>query len=812
MNTVRRFLTLLLWGMAFAILAFVLVIVMAKNGIYPSGADTLSYIYKGDVLYKALGRGQFDLIYDPLWFNGVEFLRYQGPLPVYLLALCQMIGGGDPFIGYLVFVWIVFVAGGLVFSYIGMIMERPVMGGVAGLLWFFMPCNMYTLFSSGNLPASICSVLLPLFIYHMERYLREGKVRRLIYIAILMVLTGLCRFDWGGMLIAVGVVFMFIYSLMNHSLIRGLIMVLDLAGSFMLTGLWLVPCLSGNLAESPAEKADQYFQSAWISLDPMNWFINGADCVYFSAAVFVLIIFGILCSKKESQPEFATAMLIFLGTTTTGFYFFKMLPFTQNVWMLEYVPIAVGLVLYALINWSSLKKPVQMIVVVLLALDCLCGWSLIAGYGSNSTPSERFAQMEEDTLIREAKKITKQRVALMDLGRLGPEGVFMLGSRGTAVASAYGSNWERAATASNILQLNRSLESGQHRYLFDRCLEMGCDSVLIRMDCIPDTYGDFSELESAAAQSGYSLAASNDRYRLYHRETNGGFGTVNRYGAIGIGSGAGDISLTFPDVEETTEDDLCKYTFEELSGYRTVYLNGFTCSDYKQAEDLVKRLADSGVRVVILADGMPEDPSNKQKSFLGVFASSIKFSNGYPELLVHGKYINTDLFAQGYSKWETVFLTGMDKTYGQVEEDDIVLDFYGSTYNDNILFLGINLSYHYALTRDRSVEGIMEECFGIDAGRLPQRQVVPLDIESDGKSVTISSQADGVNSAIAALEGTDEHPRNNLIFVNKGKTVINIRKPGLIGGGIVSAFGLVLCVSSIFAAACLSKKCTKNVP
>ena len=810
MNTVRRLLTMVLWAVVFAILAFILVIIVAKSGIYPAGADTLSYIYKGDVLLKAIQRGQAGQLYDPLWFNGVEFLRYQGPLPVYILAFCELIGGLDPFIGYLIFLWMVFFFGGMVFSYIGVMLERPIMGGVAGILWFIQPCNMYMLFSRGNLSACVCAVLIPLFIYHLESYLKEGQLRRMFYITPILVLIGLCRFDYAGMTIAVSVVFMFIYGLMNHTLIRGMIALLDMAGSFMLTGLWLIPCLTGNLAESPAETADQYYQSAWLSLDPMNWFINGADKLYFSVALFVLIIFGILCAKKSSQPAFATAMLFFLGTTSSAYYLFKMLPFTQDVWMLEYVSIAVGLALYGLLCWGSLKKFVQIAVVVLLGIDCLCSWKLAAGDASGVTPKERFAQMEEDTLIKEAKKITSQRLALMDLGQLGAEGVYMLGTGNTQLASAYGYNWERAATASNILQMNRSLESGQHVYLFDRCLEMGCDSVLIRLDCIPDTYGIYTDLDSAAARSGYSVAAFNDEYRLYHTETGGGYGTVNRYGAIGIGSGAGDISLSFPDVEETTEDDLCKYSFEDLSKYRTVYLNGFTCSDYKEAEDLVKRLADSGVRVVILADGMPEDPSNKQKSFLGVYCSSIKFSNGYPELLVHGKYINTDLFAQGYAKWETVFLTALDKVYGQVQEDDIILDFYGSTYNDNILFLGINLSYHYALTRDKSVEGIMEECFGIDAGRLPQRSVVPLDIESDGKSIKVTSSSDNVNTALAALEGMDVTEANNLIFVNSGETLISIKKPGVTGGLVLSIFGLLFCVASYVAAGVYCKKCTKT--
>ena len=105
----------------------------------------------------------------------------------------------------------------------------------------------------------------------------------------------------------------------------------------------------------------------------------------------------------------------------------------------------------------------------------------------------------------------------------------------------------------------------------------------------------------------------------------------------------------------------------------------------------------------------------------------------------------------------------------------------------------------------------MEECFGIDAGRLPQRSVVPLDIESDGKSIKVTSSSDNVNTALAALEGMDVTEANNLIFVNSGETLISIKKPGVTGGLVLSIFGLLFCVASYVAAGVYCKKCTKTI-
>lgn len=793
--------------MIFAIAAYVLVIFVARSGIYPAGIDTMSYLYKADALLNAQQGGLFFPEYDPLRFNGVELLRYQGPVPLYFLAFCEGLSAGDPFWGYLVFIGILFFATGMITAFVGVKYERPVMGGIAGFLWFLQPVNMYTLFHRGDLPLAVCMAVFPLLIYHIERYLSRGELRRIFFCLILSVFMGLCCFDISGMIIASMIVYMFIYALANRSIIRCGIMTLDLFGGFLITGIWALPYLRYvSQSESIAETMGQYYQSIWVSLDPVNWYINGVDSVYFSAAVFIFAILGILLSKKNSQPAFAASVIFFLGTTMSAFYLLKMLPFTRGVKMLTFVPIASCLMFFGLITWKSLKKYLQIAVLALMGLDCICTLGLAAGTGSCITPEERYEQLGEMSLIADAKKITRQRLALMDLGRLGAEGAFLVSSLDEPVASAYGYGWETAATASNIIQLNRALESGQYIYLFDRCIEMGCDSVLVRLDCAPDSYGIYSAMDGAADVRGYYPVVTNDDYRLYHADTPECFGTVSRYGAIGIGSGAGDISLSFPDVEETTENDLCKYSFEELSRYRTVYLNGFTCSDYKQAEDLVKRLADSGVRVVILADGMPEDPSNKQKSFLGVYCSLIRFSNGYPELLVHGKYINTDLFAQGYEKWDTVFISGLDKVYGSIREDQLDLEFFGTKYNENIIFLAINLSYHYAMTKDKSVEPIMEECFGIDAGKIPSREVVPLDITTEDDIVTVTSAYDNVNTSVAALEGMDITVRNNLICVDKGTSVYEIKEP-LAGWGIfMSLSGVVLFVLAFISSILHRKK------
>ncbi|MBR5420427.1 MAG: hypothetical protein IK115_04695 [Lachnospiraceae bacterium] len=790
----------------YLVLAVVTVLLIKNSGIYPAGADTMCHVYKGDVLYEALGRGELYPLYDPLWYNGVEMLRYWAPFPVYVLAFCQLLGGGDPIQGYLIFVGAVFFFGAVVFSWLGLQMRRPFIGAFFGILWFFLPNNVYALFREGNLPRSLSMIFLPLFLYHVEQYLHEGQRYRLALTSVLFLLIAMCHSGYAGMLALSMLLFLFLYGVMNRCFARCGFLLLSILSGYVLLGIWLLPSLIGGITSTDSsEVMASFFQSAFISLDPSRWFREGPIEFYFGLAAFLTALFGLLCAKRRSQPAFATALLIFFGTTASAYPLLKILPGSQYLWMLRFISIALCMILYGLLAWSSLKPPLQIAVVLLLCADCIAGFSsLVLGDGSGREPEERYAVAEEETLMDIAKEETTQRLALMELSTLGADGAYLLSGHGKQLAGSFGAGWQSATTAVNITQLNRALENAQYAYLFDRALEMGNDSVLIRLSCVPMSFDRYEAMDEDAERSGYHLIAENDDWRLYHAKLPECFGVVSHYDSIGIGSGAGIISLSFPAVEETTDPDLSHYSFEELSSYRSVYLSGFEMSDRAAAEALVKKLADAGVRVIVLADGMPEDPSLRRKSFLGVDCNSIRFRNGYPEMEVHGEILNTDLFAAGFSNWDTVYLTGLKESYGAVMEDGLELDFFGTAYNENIIFLGLNLSYHYALTHDRSAGLIMQECFQMEPAQLPERRIVELDVSGDFRNIVIESPEDGVNTTLATHDSFDaDRPvedRNHLLYVDSGTTRIRVRYPYLWQGALVSLFGVLLFVVTLVAA------------
>lgn len=118
-------------------------------------------------------------LYDPYWFNGEQLLRYVEPLPIYLIAACQALVGGDANTGYLFFVGLLYFAGAVGWIFIGKKIGRLKTGFLVGTLWFFMPNNMHTLFLLGNLAEACAMIFLPVLIgFTYEWFFTEVKKSR----------------------------------------------------------------------------------------------------------------------------------------------------------------------------------------------------------------------------------------------------------------------------------------------------------------------------------------------------------------------------------------------------------------------------------------------------------------------------------------------------------------------------------------------------------------------------------------------------------------------------------------------------------
>lgn len=799
--------------------------IVSQNGTYPAGSDTMYHIYRGDYVYNSIKDGNWYPLYDYMWYNGVELMRYWAPLAAYFMAFCEMLAGGNMLIGYLIFVGIISVLGALSWLYIGIRMKRPVLGAFIGFIWFFMPNNLCALFVEGNLARSLSMIFLPLFIYEVSEYLKDRKVIRIPFAMISFILISLCHLGYAGMVALAVLVYCIVHMIEGYSKRAAADIVISILLSFMLIGVWLVASLNGGITSlDNSENMANFFQKIVYTLNPVDRITTDYAHFYFGLAAAILAVGGMFFGYKKSRAGFVTAIITLICTATAMYPVLKILPGSQYLWMLRFISIALCMILYSFLKWDTLKKPLIVFFCVLLVLDIVPSIPLITGgldtisitkngvsiNTDNDSVWDRLDMQQDNTLISKAQSITKQRIALLDDSSLGSMGAFLVSDWNNAIPAAYGAGREAANTSTNIVRINRALADGNYYYVFDRCRELGNDTVLVRLSSL-EKYGvSVKDMDMAAGASGYSVAGENAAYRLYHMDTYDNWGTISKYEVIGIGSGTPLISQSFPAVEETDSDNLNDYSYEQLSQYKQVILDGFTYDDKTAAEELVLRLSEAGVKVVIYADGIPQEKKTQSQEFLGVTCSDIVFKNGYPDMDTKLGVLYPDLFPKGYATWQTVYVTGLDNTWGSVMDNGLKLDFYGTVKNDNIIVCGLNLAYYYGVSADKSVGRLLSDMMDITSAQLPERTNIELKVEHDVNGITITSDYDNVNTSLSYHDifVSDEWlgKKNNLTYVRAGVTKITFKVPYLWQGLCVSVAGLILSAVWVVVLAGFNKK------
>ena len=634
---------------ALAVFMSVMVIkLVSKNGVYPSGSDTMYHIYRGDYVYNSIKAGNWYPLYDYMWYNGVELMRYWAPLCAYVMAFCEMLAGGDMLIGYLIFVGLICMLGAVSWLCIGIRMKRPVLGAFIGIIWFFMPNNLLALFVEGNLARSLSMIFLPVFIYEVSEYLKDRRAVRMPFIIISFVLIALCHLGYAGMAALAVIVYCIIHMLQGYSKRAVGDIIVALLLGFMLIGVWMVASLNGGITSlDNSENMANFFQSLWVTINPLDRVTTNNSHFYFGLAAALLAVSGMFFGYKKSRAGFIAAIITLICTTTAMYPVLKILPGSQYLWMLRFISIALCMILYSFLKWDTLKKPLVVLFCVILIADIVPSLPLITGDGNNISVSkngitidynnndsawDRLDEQQNSTLIAQAQSLTKQRLTILDDSSLGSTGAFLVSDWNESVPAVFGAGREAANTSTNIVRLNRALSDGSYYYVFDRSRELGSDTVLVKLSVIAKYGSSVYDMDVAAKASGYEVAGANAAYRLYHMDTYDNWGTVSSYEAIGIGSGTPLISQSFPAVEETDSDNLNDYTYERLSKYKEVILAGFTYDDKDAAESLIVKLSESGVKVVIYADGIPQNKKTQSQEFLGVTCSDIVFNNGFPDM------------------------------------------------------------------------------------------------------------------------------------------------------------------------------------
>lgn len=764
---------------------------VSTSGTYPGGGDAYAHLFAAHSVLDGVRSGNPWPAIEVLWYNGAQLARVTEPLLAYVLAGCEAVAGGI-LPGFVAFCGLAYLLGALGWVYVGNRLGRPWLCLVLGTLWFLLPANLCALFQEGDLPRVLCLSLLPVLFCELDVFLeRDGRARPIVLASLGAALV-LSEVGF-AVLVGMGVVLYVVCSgLAGRGWARGAEALLAVAAGVAVCGAWLVPFVqAGGLADVFQTPE----QGLLATLAPRGWLGGPSAGLYLGLAAAALIVFGLVCGRTQSRAAFLAAALATALTAQVAQPVVGALTCVSRAGSLGLVSVSLSLALLGLARWRSLRRPLLAVALLLLAVDAAPSWQLLYGSHNGASAQQRLERDADSTLVSRAREVTCQRLALVDEAGLDAESAFLATSLDAPMAVAEGSNG-RAAVAKNYEQLDRALEEGRFGYLFDRSLELGCDSVIVRTSLVSRQGADVAgRIDSAAGQSGYALLAQEGEYRLYHRDADGGFGVRSRYDAIAIGTGAGQIALQFPSVEETTSTNLDDYTFDELSTYKLVILDGFTYSDRAAAEDLVRRLASAGTRVVVMADGMPSEERTGTTSFLGVSCQPITFHGGFPELDTSVGRLMCDLFPSGHELWQTVFVNGLDEVSGSINEEGRTLPFYGSVCGGNVVFVGLNLTYFESVTGDAGVASLLADALQLDPSALPERETVPLEVSVGTRQITVSSPADDVDATLAwqdsfASSDGAAAERGGLLHVDAGTTVLPLGEAPSVEGLAVSAAGL----------------------
>lgn len=822
MSSALRWSIFALIVVGYVMVAGLLMLLVHNNGMYPTGSDTMFYVYRGDFLYRSITQeGNWYPLIDMQWYNGVQTWRYWSPLSAFIYAACQAIMGGSSMSGYVLCCGVFYVLNALTWLILGCTHRRPWLGAFLGFIWFFIPGNSFMFFSEGVMARAMSMAVVPWFIFGVYDYLRRPRVRFLVQILVSFILIIMSHVGWAGMLAITLLIYLFFHFLMGRKkedrVGAGPIVICVLLG-FLITGVWLYPSLKGGITGIDSSSImKNFFQPLLRTLNPFGtegqwnrWLDpNVNQFPYFGCVAFFLGIFGCLFSQRTTAPGFATAIAVCLLTSTVAYSILVYLPGSQYLWMLRFVALALSFLLVSFFFWTSLKKGWQALFAVLLTAECILAFPIFLGDQNGLQPQERYSAMCQEALIDVGRDHTVQRFSAVEPVASITEGAYLIAGFGgdQAVPTSYGQGVQAAPQYQNIVRINEAAENGQYLYMFDRLLALGNDVVLVPLFHLDPVRTSPELLDAAAARSGYQLLAFNEEYRLYklrRAPKTGHFGVVSKYRCAAIGADAGTIAMGFPAVEELDEAVLDAYTFDDLKDYETLYLAGFTYRDKAAAEELVLRLSENGTRVLILADGVPDEENTGSKTFLGVSCNRVNFQNGYPALDTIDGVLYCDLFPAGYAEdWQTVYVNGLDKVWGKITDvPEGQMDFYGTVKNDNIVFIGLALTYHYSLTQDAAVGHLLSHALQADPNELPQREIVPIDVDYHDNIITIDSPRDNVNTTLSYHDifrpDRDIRSVNHLTVVDQGRTVIRLVYPYLVPGLCMTLAGTALTAGYLF--------------
>ncbi len=792
------FLVSLMFGVVFAGYLY-------RVGGFPRGTDTdtFGHLFKINYLYESIKDGVLYPIYTEYWYNGMELFRYWPPLSYYVVAMFQFLMGGDIFNAFYIFVGFVYVLNMTGWFFFGKREGRLGIAFLVGNLYFFCPDNLRVLFAEGNIPRILITSMLPFAFCFVWEVIHYHRNKALIGLAIATVLITFSHYMIAAMMGISIFLFCLVYGIAHGSWKKEVLVIIDLVGAYLASGIFLIPGLTGGgltsqSSEASVQTISQWAQEAAKSLNPLMRY-DLMTVFYFGLVIFLMVVVGILAANKETVPGFVTAFVIFVCTTSSVSTVVRLLPMSQVFWMTRFVPMAMCTFFLSVFLWRKLRKSVIIILTIALIADMLPTTLLISRQSGEAVAAYVQKDMGQ-YLMDEAISMTENRLGILDNSLWGaiPSYYLSRDMDGNSVQYSYGWAFQGAETMNNIVSINESAGMEHYAYAFDRMLELGDDTVLVYKALVPE--GNEEALMNAAAAVGYELVQENDKVWLYHIEVDGTFGVKKQYKNIAIGQHARAICYIYPQFAYGNSSAIEDYTVEELSRYEKVYLSGFTYRDKAAAEKLLTEVADGGTEIYIDMQHVPINELTGKAEFMDVYSQYVAFTERFPIIETdNGSQFKLDFKTAGYSRWNTVYISGMEESLKSSFYDEHThLTYLGRNGHENIVFMGFNTVYYYLESGEPKLLTFLSEVFEEEPEAVCKAELVPLTVAYEADELTITAEEAGVITGVADLQcferadGKAKAFYDNMLLSDAGTTVYKVQYSDFGIGLICSVVGVMV--------------------
>ncbi len=709
---------------------------LKQTKILENTEELFIHLGKARYLLSQLEKGIISPIYMKSWYDGYMMFMHSEPLTYYLLATIGFLFGGNMILGYVAALSVVFCVTVCGFTFWGRVYDKAQIGFFCGILWFSLPEISRHYLITGDVKVLVALSFLPFCFAYISKYFQNrGKLMplKIIFSMWLMVLADLSV----AIVAFAGIFIIFLVKVFYIKEDKKLIMT--------------VGCMIMALGLSAG-----WLYSAYKNGSIPEFYTNN-NGYYIGITLFFLMVGCMFFSYKQIRMYAVIGMI-------AGLVALYQLPVAV---IIMYVAI-----IFILMEWKKCSHKVLLLMLIVLGISNVYRMQAVL----HTKDTSLYEENERIKIATEqAEQTTTDNLLYIDIDKEATYPGYYMVSKGKDIIFSNKSSMKYNVITDNIQMLKYAVYTKRFDYIFDRSIEMGCDTILFNLRGLIISQQDKEKLDEASKKHGYKQIEGNykQKYLIFHKDMNRNMGSVTRYEGLAIGKSARNVSLIYPYFEDGESNDLDDYSLERLKKYKKIYLSGFTYKKLEDAQNKIKALAEQGIDIYIDMDSLPADPLTNRQKFLGVTAQTVSFKECFPEFIYKDRKIVPRKFYKDYREWNTVYVENLEKVDGYCEIAGRVLP-YAGTKLERVHFMGLNILYHVIEANDISIQFILDDFFGLEEGICPMRELKRIQVSYRYNQIEVDSEEDSLIVPISyqkVFRGSEKMRNvNNMLMVQKGKT------------------------------------------